>query len=575
MLPGIFERHTRRSHRKASNDHGLCVQLCKSAGRKKESILKPVSIVIVGGGTAGWITASVLQRRLCQGGEQPVQITLVESERIGILGVGEATVPTIRTLLRFLGIDEDEFIIATSASFKHGIHYRDWVHEPGAANNTYFHPFDYSNILNFSPQLWWLAVRGDVPGAQYAEDTGSQFTIAGAGKAPRTPGMPPYDGPNGYAYHLDAERLAEFLAARAVRRGVTRLYGTVKRAVQADDGSIEAIVTDEHGMIEGDFFVDCTGFTGLLMNKALGVGFTSYNDALFCDRAVALRVPTAPDEAMRPYTTTTAKPAGWVWEIDLQSRRGTGYVYSSNHSTPEQAETEIRRHIGPRSDGLQARHLHMRVGRSDSFWHKNVAAVGLSGGFIEPLESTGIYLIETGALQLMDSLQGVIGLVRAKRDESVSNGSIPSAYLAALEPLAAIYNRRMTGLYEEIRDFVKVHYFLTRRRDTPFWRDNTEPSSAPDSLLAMLEQWSIRPPQQFDFTTRSSLFNEHSWLFIMLGMGWRPKTMEGFRSSANHEAGSRLMAEAAADAKRGLAMLPDHRSYFSMPRGRVLQAKAS
>lgn len=308
------------------------------------------------------------------------------------------------------------------------------------------------------------------------------------------------------------------------------------------------------------------------MTKTLGIGFTSYNDALFCDRAVALRVPAGPNEAMRPYTTTTAKPAGRVWEIDLQSRRGTGYVYSSNHVTPEQAELDLRRHVGSRSDGLQARHLHMRVGRSNAFWQKNVAAIGLSGGFIEPLESTSIYLIETGALQLMDSLQGVLGLARASSD-AANDASARAAYMAALEPLADTYNRRMIGLYEEIRYFVKVHYFLTQRRDTPFWRDNVDPSSAPDSLLARLEQWSLRPPQQFDFSTRLSLFNEHSWLYIMLGMGWRPKTMEGFRPFASHEAGTRLMAEVAADAKRGLAMLPGHRSYFSM-RAEGLRAKA-
>jgi len=542
--------------------------------------LKPISIVVVGGGTAGWITASVLQRRLGQGGERPVQITLVESKRIGILGVGEATVPSIRTLLRFLGIGEDEFITATSASFKHGIHYRDWKQEPGAAHNTYFHPFDYTSILSCNPQLWWLAARAHLPGAQYAQDIGVQFTTASAGRAPRSPGMPPYEGVHGYAYHLDAELLAEFLAARAVRRGVTRLFGTVLRATQAADGSVTSIETEEHGTIEGDFFVDCTGFASLLMTRTLGAGFTSYNESLFCDRAVALRVPTAPDEAMRPYTTTTAKPAGWVWEIDLQSRRGTGYVYSSNHTTPEQAEVELRRHVGPRSKGLQARHLCMRVGRSDVFWQGNVAAIGLSGGFIEPLESTGIFLIEVGALQLMDSLQGVLGLARAGGGSADGKGTADSgasraAYLAALKPLAAIYNRRMTGLYEEIRDFVKVHYFLTQRRDTAFWRDNADPASAPDSLLALLELWSLRPPQQFDFTTRFSLFSEHSWLFILLGMGWRPKTMEAFQPFVSLETGSRLMAEVAADAKRGLSMLPDHRAYFSMRSNAGLQAKAS
>ena len=546
--------------------------------RIKDGSVKPISIVVVGGGTAGWITANVLHRRLGQAGSQPVQITLVESKRIGILGVGEATVPTIRTLFRLLGIDEDEFITATSASFKHGIHYRDWAREPGSPNNTYFHPFDYTNILNFSPQLWWLAARSDQPGAQYAEDIGAQFTIAGSGRAPRSPGMPPYEGPHGYAYHLDAEQLAEFLANRAIRRGVTRVFDTVIRANQAEDGSVLSIETEEHGPIEGDFFIDCTGFAGLLMSKTLGVGFTSYNDTLFCDRAVALRVPTETDETIRPFTTTTAKSSGWIWEIDLQSRRGTGYVYSSQHTSPEQAEQDLRRHVGPRSEGLAARHLKMRVGRSESFWQKNVAAIGLAGGFIEPLESTGIYLIETGALQLMDALQSVLGLARgsgANADGTDTDGSVRARYLGALEPLAVSYNRRMTGLYEEIRDFVKVHYSLSQRRDSQFWRDNTDPKSSPASLLALMGQWSLRPPQQFDFTTRLGLFNEHSWLYIMLGMGWRPKAVHAFQPFVSIEAGARLMAEVKAEAARSLAMLPGHRAYFSAKRHSQITAKAS
>jgi tryptophan halogenase len=517
--------------------------------------MNPVSIVIVGGGTAGWIAASVLQRRLSQGAGRPVRITLVESSRIGILGVGEATVPTIRTLLRFLGIDEREFMRATSASFKHGILYRDWKNEPGTPHNSYFHPFDYTNILNFSPQLWWLAARSHLPDAQYARDVGAQYTVAMAGRAPRQPEMPPYEGVNGYAYHLDAERLAEFLADRAVRAGVVRVFDDVLDAKLGPDGTVEAIVTAEHGTIAGDFFVDCTGFAGLLIGRKLGVGFVSYNDSLLCDRAVALRVPTAPEEAIRPYTSTTAKDAGWIWEIDLQSRRGTGYVYSSQHVSPEQAEAELRRHVGSRSEGLEARHLRMRVGRSEAFWRGNVAAIGLSGGFIEPLESTGIYLIEAGAVQLADSLQGVLGLAGQE-----SGGG---AYRGALERLATLYNRRMIGLYEEIRDFIKVHYFLSTRRDTAFWRDNAEPSSAPDSLLELLDRWSVRPPQQFDFPNRFALFMEHHWLYIMLGMGWRPKTLGAFRDFVAPEAGARLMAVVAADAKRAIAALPDHRAYFA------------
>ena len=533
-----------------------------------DALMKPVSIVVVGGGTAGWITASILNRRLNQGQARAAQITLVESKRIGIIGVGEATVPTIRTTLRFLGIPEAEFIQATQASFKHGILYRDWKDVPGSPDNDYFHPFDYSNLLNFSPQLWWLVARSGVPGAQYALDVSPQYAVAQAGRAPRRPDMPPYEGVNGYAYHLDAELLAEFLADRAIKAGVTRVFDNVLQAQQAGDGSIEAIVTAEHGTIRGDFFVDCTGFASVLMGKTLGVGFTSYKDSLFCDQAVALRVPTEDGEPMRPYTTTTAKRAGWIWEIDLQSRRGTGYVYSSQHASPEDAEVELRRHVGKRADGLEARHLKMRVGRSDSFWTKNVAAIGLSGGFIEPLESTGIYLIETGALQLVESLQGVLGLAAANQastDQSQQAAGSPAhqAYLAAMEPLADTYNRRMISLYEEIRDFIKVHYFLTKRRDTAFWRDNADPAFAPDSLLQLLDRWSLRPPQQFDFTTRLNLFYEHSWLYILLGMGWKPQSLDAFRAFVPPETGIVLMKSVAEQVRKATALLPDHRAYFA------------
>ena len=524
--------------------------------------MKPISIVIVGGGTAGWIAASALQRRLAGNQERPVTITLIESKRIGIIGVGEATVPTIRSLFRFLDISEQELIRATDATFKHGILYKDWKYPPGTPNNTYFHPFDYSGIMNFSPQLWWLATRAHLPDAHYAGDVGTQYAVAMAGKAPRRRDMPPYDGVNGYAYHMDAERLAEFLANRAITAGVVRLFDDVLEAKTAADGSIDAVVTAEHGTIEGDFFVDCTGFAGLLMSKTLGIGFVSYNDTLFCDKAVALRMPGEPGDELRPFTTTTAKSAGWIWDIDLQRRHGIGYVYSSRHTSPEQAEAELRRHIGARAEGLEARHLRMRVGRSESFWHKNVAVIGLAGGFIEPLESTGIFLIQFGALLLADSLQGMLGLAVGSGPDSRDNSTDRGAYFAALETLSPIYNSRMIGLYEETRDFIKLHYFLTGRRDTPFWRDNVERSSAPNSLLELLDRWSFRPPQQFDFPSRFALFAEGSWLYVMLGMGWRPKTIEAFRPFIQLEMGQRLIDKVAEDTKRALAALPDHRAYF-------------
>jgi tryptophan halogenase len=522
--------------------------------------MRAISIVIVGGGTAGWITANVLLQKLGHGYGKTVEITVVESRRVGIVGVGESTVPTIRTLLKFLKIKESEFINATQATFKQGILYRNWAETPGPdKNEAYFHPLDYSEVLTFSPSHWWLSRRAHLPGAKYAEDVCAQYRVAAAGRAPRTPDMKEYEGLFGYSYHLDAEALADFLSDLAMQSGVRRIYDDVLNAVQAEDGSIQAITTAEHGAISGDFFVDCTGFSGVLMSKTLGIGFESYKNELLCDRAVAFRVPIGEQNRLRPFTTATAKEAGWIWDIDLQHRQGVGYVYSSDHISAENAELALRQHIGPKSEKLSPRHLQMRVGRSKSFWEKNVVVIGLAGGFIEPLESTGIYLIETGAVQLADSLMGVLGLAAADEPRNRDQQKI---YLHALRSVGEIYNKRMIHLYEEIRDFVKLHYFLTKRKDTSFWRDNVDPSSASDSLKLLLEGWNTRPPQNFDFMTRLSLFHEHNWRYVMLGMGWMPSQMAAFVPFTTTEMGNNLMDSVSKFAQRAIGILPDHRGYF-------------
>ena len=532
--------------------------------------MRPLSVVVVGGGTAGWITANVLLHRLGQNPACPVRITLVESKRIGILGVGEATLPTLRKLLLKLAIPEDAFMRATGATFKQGILFKDWLHEPGTPgdSNFYFHPFDYSNVVTFNTSLWWLSARAGRPGAHYADDVCAQVRVAAAERAPRSPAMPQFEGPVGYAYHLDAERLAEFLAQTAVSRGAIRVIDDVLDVAVADDGAVTSVTTQANGMLEADFFVDCTGFASLLMNKRLGIGFTECGDSLFCDRAVALRVPAEGRRFIRPYTTTTAKSAGWVWEIDLQRRSGIGYVYSSNHISADAAETELRRHIGKPAEMLEARHLKMRIGHSKRFWQQNVASIGLSGGFVEPLESTGIFLIEVGATQLADALQCVLDL--APSAPTQEGGTIAAEmaaarglYLAALQPFADAYNDHMITLYREIIDFIKIHYLLTRRRDTAFWRDNADPTSLPDTLRQRLAHWSRRPPQATDFPNRFNLFKEHNWLYVMLGMRWVPEKFDPSRCFVPPEAGNRLISLIREKTKVALSVLPEHGAYFT------------
>lgn len=536
--------------------------------------MRPLEIVVVGGGTAGWITASLLQQKLGRNPAQAVNVTVVESARIGILGVGEATLPTIRRLLKMLAISETEFMAETGATFKQGILYRDWARQPSAGDktNNYFHPFDYSNVITFNTTHWWLEARADLPAADYAQDVTSQARVALSGKAPRRAEMPPFEGPLGYAYHIDAERFAEFLAGRAMRLGVKRIRDDVLKMEIAENGSVKSVVMRENGVIDGDFFVDCTGFSRFIAEKALGIKFVDYGKHLFCDRAVALRVPMNEAEPIRPFTTATAKAAGWIWDIDLQSRHGTGYVYSSRHLSPEAAETELRHYVGPRASSLEARHLTMRVGRSERFWQGNMAVLGLAGGFIEPMESTGIFLIEAGAVQLAEYLQSVLGLVLDETDDNpdVPSGRTASAnYLAALETVSRSYDTYMISLYEEILDFIKIHYQLSNRSDTEFWKENRQEASSTSRLLERLELWKIRPPSTFDFTDRHAVFNEHNWLYVMLGMGWRPSKHRRSYSLANVDAGKRLLQLVGENTTKAMSSLPAHRDYFMKARAGV------
>lgn len=511
------------------------------------------SIVVLGGGSAGWITAAILHQMLCQGRKDVVRITLVESPSIGIIGVGEATLPGIKMLMKFLGIGEAELMSRTQATFKHGIHYRDWE-KPGAA---YFHPFDPIRILNVNAALWWAAERAGLPNAKFAEDVYPQYRLAAAGKTPRRPDMPEYEGIVGYGYHLDAEALAKLLAEKFRAAGVTQILDKVVDTRLAENGDVAAVVTAEHGEIEADFFVDCSGFASLLLSKALGAGFNSYAETLFCDRAIAFRVPAEGRRLIRPFTTATARGAGWIWDIDLRERSGIGYVYSSRHISDDDAEMELHRYVGVKAKDLTARRLHMRVGHSRTMWLKNVIAIGLSGGFIEPLESSGLLLIEVAAIHMAESIVSILSL---KTSNNEPGGG--AAFHESLASASAIFNKRMNDMYEELRDFIKLHYCLTQRRDTPFWRDNANERTYPESLREMLSRWKNRPPQPFDFPNRLNQFSESNWLCILFGMGWKPDNAEALKRFVSAELGQHLLAKIARRAQEGIASMPDHDGYF-------------
>jgi tryptophan halogenase len=492
-------------------------------------------ILIVGGGTAGWLTAAWLAKQLGPGG---VRITLVESSDIPTVGVGEGTFPTIARTLSALGADEAEFMRESGAAFKQGIRFVDWLHPKSAGRRRhYYHPFALPRApedLELLP--YWLS--GEAGDVSFADAVTLQEKVCDAGRAPKRETDAGFRGPMNYAYHLDAGRFGAYLARLARGLGVKHLVGTVTRVELGESGDISGVVTQEHGTLRAGLYVDCTGFRAELIGRTLGVPFQNKNDVLFVDRAVVLQVPHANDDApVPPHTISTAHEAGWTWDIALPTRRGVGYVYSSRYTDGAAAEGVLRDYVGTAARDLPVRHLPLPIGWRAQHWVKNCVAVGLSGGFLEPLESTGIILIEAAAYMIASLFQ--------------RNGEFAAA--------AAHFNRLMTCRYERIVDFIKLHYFLTRRTDTAFWRDNALPSTAPDSLLALLEMWRHRPPARFDLVMDHETFALANYQFILYGMGF-PTDLGADRGRYPDTPRARQEFMRVQDAgRRAVASLPAHR----------------
>jgi len=491
-------------------------------------------ILIVGGGTAGWLTAAWLARHLGPGG---VRITLVESPDIATVGVGEGTFPTIARTLCALGVDEAEFMRESAAAFKQGIRFVDWQGQASAGQRRhYYHPFALPReVEDFELLPYWLS--GEAGNASWADASTLQERVCEAGRAPKRITDAGFRGPMNYAYHLDAVRFGAFLARVARGLGVEHRIGTVTRVDVDETGAIRGVVTQEHGTLQAGLYIDCTGFRAELIGTALGVPFQSRGDVLFVDRAVVMQVPHESESTpIPPYTISTAHEAGWTWDIALPARRGVGYVYSSNHTDVTRAEAVLRDHVGERARDLPVRHLPLSIGWRERHWVKNCVAVGLAGGFLEPLESTGIILIEAAAYLIASLFQ---------RDGD-------------LAPAAARFNRLMTARYERIVDFIKLHYCLTRRTDSAFWRDNADPATVPESLLALLEMWRHRPPGRFDLTMDHETFALANYQFVLYGMGFQTRLDSG--GAHRHAARAREeFARIQAAARHAVAALPAHR----------------
>jgi tryptophan 7-halogenase len=495
-------------------------------------------IVIVGGGTAGWITAAVLARFL----RARAAIELIESEEIGIVGVGEATVPVIRALNGLLGIDERDFLAATQATYKLGVEFRDWARR----GNVHFHFFgDFGDVIDgIAPHHHWLKLRrrGD------ATPLGDYCFPYVAGKLARF--APPASDPRSpaadfrYAYHFDAGLYAQYLRAVAERHGVRRIEGKVADVrLRPQDGFIESLALADGKAVSGELFIDASGFRGLLIEQALRTGYDDWSEWLPCDRAVAVACESAGDltAELTPYTMSTARTAGWQWRIPLRHRIGNGHVYCSGLMSDEEAEAQLLGTLEGRALG-EPRLLKFTTGVRRQVWSRNCVAVGLAAGFLEPLESTGIQLIQNAAARLVDFFP--------------DRGFDPM--------LAAEYNRLTRNEYERLRDFLIAHYCVTERDDSPFWR-HCRTMDLPQGLRHKIDVWTscARVPLYSEES-----YQEPSWVAILLGQHLYPKRYDPFVDNIDEMRLQQGMLQRRAAIRRLAEAMPSHRDFISRQLGR-------
>lgn len=485
-------------------------------------------VVIVGGGTSGWMSAALLQKVL----GNLITIELVESDQIGAIGVGEATIPPIRQVNEVLGIDEAEFIRETKATIKLAIQFEHW----GKQNQQYFHTFGApGKSLPFCHyhHLWVRANQLGLDDNLWAHDL--NYHACMAGKFAKLQVKDPLFEMK-YAYHFDSGLYGQYLRKISEKMGVTRTEGLIEQVnLNPANGFVQSLTLQNQQVIEGDLFIDCSGFKGLLINQKLGTGFDDWGHWLPCNRAIA--IPTERAEKTLPYTRSIAHAKGWQWQIPLQHRSGNGLVYSSRYSSDDEALNTLTTHLSTPSIA-DANLIQFKTGRTRKQWNKNVVAAGLASGFLEPLESTSIYMVQSAITRLLKLFphQGI-------EPESVAE-----------------YNRQSKSEYEQIRDFIILHYHLNQRTDSQFWRD-MQTMEVPERLTNKIAQFEKNGTLIHD---EYDVFWEASWLQVLHGQGITPKDYHPLANQFEEAKLKSILENIRQNKQAPVAQMPSHDEFISM-----------
>jgi 2-polyprenyl-6-methoxyphenol hydroxylase-like FAD-dependent oxidoreductase len=458
----------------------------------------PFRILVLGGGTAGWMAANLMAKRWA---DRDVEITVLEAPDIGIIGVGEGSTPQLKAFFDTLDIAEADWMAKCNATYKNGISFHGWSERPGHAH--YFHPFP-SPIDHHTSPAFYFHSHFRRQGIDLNADPDRFFLsahLANKRLAPKPNHNFPFD--IAYGYHFDSHLVGAFLREHAKSLGVGHAEGKAVDVQLTADGNIASLKLDDGQTVQADFFIDSTGFRSVLLQQALGVKFVSFAENLFNNAAVVLPTPADPD-GTNSQTTSTALKNGWAWNIPLTNRTGNGYVYSADYCTPDEAETELRAHLGMLDSDVAARHLKMKVGRVEKHWRKNCLAVGLSQGFIEPLEATALHLVQATIEQFMTAFEGG-GFTNKKEGD---------------------FNADINARFEGVRDYIVCHYRANLRTDTQYWRDNAANNKLSDTLHRIFKCWFERGDMKQEVAELgiSKYYSLTSWLCLLGGYGNYPDT---------------------------------------------------